>query len=83
MKKLIRNPEKFDVLELFASMAAEQGYDLRDPVAQDDFVARVRISIEKSKNNNIHSHGQAFRGNYKWEPARCRTNGADNWTSAR
>lgn len=58
MKKLIRNPEKFDVLELFASMAAEQGYDLRDPVAQDDFVARVRISIEKSKNNNIAVFGK-------------------------
>ncbi len=58
MKKLIRNPEKFDVLELFASMAAEQGYDLRDPVTQDDFVERVRISIEKSKNSNIAVFGK-------------------------
>lgn len=58
MKKLVRNPEKFDVLKLFASMAAEQGYDLRDPLDQDDFVERVRASIEKSKNSNITIFGK-------------------------
>ncbi|NTW88595.1 MAG: hypothetical protein HGB26_05620 [Desulfobulbaceae bacterium] len=58
MKKRIRNPEKFDVLELFASMAAEYGYDLRDPVAQNDFVERVKISIEKSKSNRITVFGK-------------------------
>ena len=58
MKKLIRNPEKFDVLELFASMAAEHGYDLRDPVAQDDFVERVKTSIEKSKSSSITVFGK-------------------------
>jgi len=39
-------------------MAAEQGYDLRDPMAQDDFVERVKKSIEKSKNNNIAVFGK-------------------------
>jgi hypothetical protein len=58
MKKLIKNPEKFDVLELFASMAAEYGYDLRDPVAQDDFVERVKTSIEKSKSSGITVFGK-------------------------
>ncbi|GAB2797517.1 hypothetical protein GCM10027040_25200 [Halomonas shantousis] len=49
MKKLKRNAEKFDVLELFADMATEHGYDLNDPLDQEDFVIRVRSSIEESK----------------------------------
>ncbi|MDO8345860.1 MAG: hypothetical protein Q7T48_21860 [Cellvibrio sp.] len=58
MKKLKRDAEKFDVLELFADMAAEHGYDLNDHVAQEDFVSRVRNSIEKSKKSNIAIFGK-------------------------
>jgi hypothetical protein len=58
MKKLKRDAEKFDVLELFADMAAEHGYDLNDPVAQEDFVSRVRSSIEESKKSNIAIFGK-------------------------
>lgn len=49
MKKLLRNPEKFNVIELFATMAAKSGYDLNDPVAQNDIIELVRASIEESK----------------------------------
>lgn len=58
MKKLKRDAEKFDVLELFAEMATEHGYDLNDPIAQEDFVTRVRASIEKSKKSNIAIFGK-------------------------
>lgn len=58
MKKLKRNAEKFDVLELFADMATEHGYDLNDPLAQEDFVSRVRASIEESKKSNIAIFGK-------------------------
>lgn len=58
MKKLKRDAEKFDVLELFADMAAEHGYDLNDAVAQEDFVSRVRTSIEESKKSNIAIFGK-------------------------
>lgn len=58
MKKLKRNAEKFDVLELFANMAAEYGYDLRDPAAKEDFVKRVRESINASKGQSIAIHGR-------------------------
>lgn len=58
MKKLRRNPEKFGVLELFADMATEHGYNLSDPVAQDDFVSRVRASIESGKKSNIAIFGK-------------------------
>lgn len=58
MKRLNRNPEKFDVLELFSSMARKQGYDLRDSMAQDDFIARVKASLEESKQNDITIYGK-------------------------
>jgi hypothetical protein len=58
MKKQKRNAEKFDVLELFADMAAVLGYHLNDPVAQEDFVSRVRTSIEESKKSNIAIFGK-------------------------
>lgn len=58
MKKLKRDAEKFDVLELFADMATEHGYNLNDPLAQEDFVTRVRASIEESKKSNIAIFGK-------------------------
>lgn len=58
MKKQNRNAEKFDVLELFSTMGAEHGYDLKDPIAQNDFINCVRSSIESSKNNNIAIFGK-------------------------
>ncbi len=58
MKKLKRDAEKHDVLELFADMASEYGYNLNDPLAQEDFVNRVRASIEASKKSNIAIFGK-------------------------
>ena len=58
MKKLKKAAEKFGVLELFADMAAEHGYDLNDPVAQDDFVSRVKASIEGGKKSNTAIFGK-------------------------
>ena len=58
MKKLKRDAEKFDVLELFSDMAAELGYKLDDPIAQEDFVKRVKRSIESSKKSNISIFGK-------------------------
>jgi hypothetical protein len=50
MKRLPRNSEKFDVIDLFAAMAREHGYELEDPTSIDDFVARIRASFDTSKN---------------------------------
>lgn len=58
MKKLKRDAEKFGVLELFSDMATQHGYDLNDPIAQEDFVSRVRSSISNSKNSNIAIFGK-------------------------
>lgn len=58
MKKLNRNAEKFDVLELFSAMGAKHGYDFTDPAAQDDFINRVRLSIEHAKKSDIAIFGK-------------------------
>ena len=49
MKKLKRDIEKFDVLDLFANIGTQYGYDYRDPTTTEDFINRVRQSIEDSK----------------------------------
>jgi len=58
MKKLKRDTEKFDVLELFSSMAIKHGYKLTEPTDIKDFIKRVEVSIEASKNNNIAIFGK-------------------------
>jgi len=48
MKKLIRNPNKFDVLELFSSMATSNGYKINNVDSIDDFIKCVSSSIKES-----------------------------------
>lgn len=58
MKKLKRNPEKFETLELFSVMAIEHKYKLDNPNSIDDFVERVRNSIQGSVKHNTLIHGK-------------------------
>lgn len=58
MKKLQRNAEKFDVLELFSDMAAVHGYDLNDPVALNDFLNRIKASFEENRKNTTTIYGK-------------------------
>lgn len=58
MKKLIRNSEKFDVLDLFSSMATEYGYDIKNVNSINDFITRVKASIENSTNSDITIFGK-------------------------
>lgn len=58
MRKIPRNPEKFDVLELFSEMAIKYEYDLTDPDSQASFIEHVRQSFEKNKSNKISLYGK-------------------------
>ncbi len=58
MKRLPRDAEKFDVMDLFASMASECGYKIDDPTSQNDFVERIRNSFEKNRSNDITVYGK-------------------------
>lgn len=58
MKKLKRNPEKFDPFELFSAMAIKYKYKLGNPNSIDDFLKRVRNSIQGSVKHNTLIHGK-------------------------
>lgn len=58
MKKLVRNPEKHGVLDLFSAVAAENGYDITDELVLEDFIERVRRSIATSKKSGTAIFGK-------------------------
>lgn len=58
MKKLKRNPEKFEPFELFSAMAIKYKYKLDNQNFIDDFLERVRNSIQGSAKNNQLIHGK-------------------------
>lgn len=58
MKRLSRNPEKFDVIDLFTAMAREHGYELENPESIDDFITRIRESFDVSRNCPVTIHGK-------------------------
>lgn len=58
MKRLSRDAEKFDVMELFSSMATEHGYKLDDPASEKDFIERIRSSFERNRNSDIIVYGK-------------------------
>jgi hypothetical protein len=57
MKRIPRNPIRFDLFGAFASHGQEEKLSLSDPKAAQGFVARVRASINESLQNNQFLHG--------------------------
>ena len=66
MKKLIRNPEKFDVLELFSSMATTNGYKINNLTSIEEFISCVKASIEESANNDITKFGKRIETQFAY-----------------
>ncbi len=58
MIKQSRNPEKFDVLELFSSMATTNGYKINDIHSVEEFISCVTLSIKESAGNDITKFGK-------------------------
>lgn len=58
MKRLKRDPEKFDPLELYAAMGREQGYKLNAGDDHIEFVERVGRSIKAASKNAALIHGK-------------------------
>lgn len=58
MKRLKRDPEKFDPIELYAAMGREQGYKLNAGDDHTDFVERVGRSIKAASENSALVHGK-------------------------
>ena len=51
MKRVKRNPEKFEVIDLFTAMGREHGYKLSVDGDADDFIKRIGDSLNASKEN--------------------------------
>lgn len=58
MKKLKRNPEKFETLELFSAMAIKHKFRLNDPNSVDDFMEIVRNSFQENVKHDTLIHGK-------------------------
>lgn len=58
MKRLKRDPEKFDPLELYSAIGREQGYKLNAGNDDLDFVKRVEMSIKAARDNPALIHGK-------------------------
>ena len=51
MKRIKRNPEKFEVIDLFTAMGREHGYKLAVDEDSDDFIKRIGHSLKASQEN--------------------------------
>lgn len=58
MKRLKRNPEKFEVIDLFTAMGREQGYKLAVSGDVDDFIARINRTVKSTQENQRLIHGK-------------------------
>ena len=57
MKRLPRDPIRFDLINAFAEFGRNEKVSLRDPSAADGFVDRARESINRSLANEAFLHG--------------------------
>jgi hypothetical protein len=57
MKRLPRDPIRFDVINAFAEFGRGEKISLRTPAAADSFVERARISIDRSLSNDAFLQG--------------------------
>ncbi|CAK2389144.1 hypothetical protein [Vibrio crassostreae] len=52
MKRLKRNPERFEPIELFSSIGLQYNYNLQKTADRDDFVQRVTASLASAQENH-------------------------------
>ncbi len=58
MKRVKRNAEKFEVIDLFTAMGREHGYKLSVKEDYNDFMERISKSLKSSQENPILIHGK-------------------------
>ncbi|RUO36937.1 hypothetical protein CWE13_08820 [Aliidiomarina shirensis] len=58
MKRVKRNPEKFEVIDLFTALGREHGYKLSVEEDANDFVERIGSSLKASRDNPNLLHGK-------------------------
>lgn len=57
MKKLKRNPGKFETLDLFRALATSEGYKLSDPTSSERFLKRLGEELGKARSSPATLYG--------------------------
>ena len=58
MRRMAREPEKFDVLDLFTAMSRSRGFKIGEPAAIEEFSQVMRESIQLVQENRNILHGK-------------------------
>ena len=58
MKRIPKDPEKFEAIKLFDAMGRKYGFSMHDEDATDQFLCNVSTSLETDKSNPIVLHGR-------------------------
>lgn len=58
MKRIKRNPEKFEAVDLFTAVGREQGYEINNPEDREDFLSRIGESLKTAHQNDTLLHGK-------------------------
>ena len=53
MKRMKRNPEKFEVIDLYTALGRDNGYKLSVDEDLDNFIVKVKDSLKASFDNKI------------------------------
>lgn len=58
MKRIPRDPEKFEVIDLFAAIGLQQGFSLHGEGSKSKFLDRISSSLTANRDNPIILHGR-------------------------
>lgn len=65
MKRIDRDPEKFEVIDLYEAIARKRGLKFNDPAAHARFVEQVSSGLMASRDNPIILHGKRVEGMFE------------------
>lgn len=65
MKRIKRNVEKFEVIDLFTALSREHGYQLHVEEDVDAFMSRILNALKVSQNNDTLIHGKRIETLFK------------------
>jgi hypothetical protein len=69
MKRISRDPQKFDLMKLVDDYARARGLDIRDQRNQEAFLLELKEKIESSRNNDILIHGLRIQAMFAYVAA--------------
>lgn len=65
MRRIDRDPEKFEVIDLYEAIARKRGFKFNDPAAHAQFVNQVSAGLTAGRHNPIILHGRRVEGMFE------------------